>query len=416
MNVLKTEFQMLVGLKTVICLSAFVLQNISGSVVDQTKAMPIEIPCSLQSQEDDENVYLCPTHWDTQRLLDFLVSVEDRPRTVRRRDAFVAAVGDAAERVVADEGAKKTWLRIAYLARCDALHYHACWGSEPSDQLLKEAMKELCELGDPELANDKRIKTKIEFLRLERELIEFGESGTQSASDETNNAALKLLERSYQFCSSVSLTDNHLRLASNVIRVANLIDSADAGEQKKLATKREVEFVRFGKLFEKSVDLKMSRYGRTLASTKKETSSFVGQQLELKGVGLDDEAINIARFSGKIVVVDFWATWCGPCVKEIPQLAQVYQEFADSGLEVVGVCLDKDLDEVREFVADKQVPWGNIIGQDAKRISDHYGVKSIPTMMLIDSNGEILMVGNRVNDILPELKHRLSGLLKKDSE
>jgi thiol-disulfide isomerase/thioredoxin len=104
--------------------------------------------------------------------------------------------------------------------------------------------------------------------------------------------------------------------------------------------------------------------------------------------------INLSNMKGKVVLVDFWATWCGPCVGEMPHVKDIYSQYHSKGLEIVGVSLDEPEDKggltkLKDFVAKNQIPWpmyyqGN--GWDSK-FSSGWGIMSIPTMFIVDKQG-----------------------------
>ncbi|MGD8450254.1 MAG: TlpA disulfide reductase family protein [Phycisphaerae bacterium] len=102
-------------------------------------------------------------------------------------------------------------------------------------------------------------------------------------------------------------------------------------------------------------------------------------------------------YHGKIVLLDFWATWCPPCVAEVPHLVEAYEKYHDAGLEIIGVSLDKgrtSAGTVRSFIQDRHMPWEQIY-DEAEGIAGDYRVVGIPTMFLIDGDtGRLLADGN----------------------
>ncbi len=120
-------------------------------------------------------------------------------------------------------------------------------------------------------------------------------------------------------------------------------------------------------------------------------SAQEGETLELSFTALDGQAINLKDFEGKVVVIDFWATWCGPCVGEIPHLLAAYQKYHTKGLEVIGISLDHDKDKLLAFLQQNAMTWPQYF--DGKgwnnAISKSYGINSIPRLWLIDKKGRL---------------------------
>jgi thiol-disulfide isomerase/thioredoxin len=106
-------------------------------------------------------------------------------------------------------------------------------------------------------------------------------------------------------------------------------------------------------------------------------------------------------WKGKVVLVDFWATWCGPCNAEIPRVKDLYKTYHPKGLEIVGVDCDADDDTVNSFTKDKEMPWTQLReeSQGEKQpwhpLATQYGVNGIPTMFLIDKKGTLRFVDAR---------------------
>lgn len=112
---------------------------------------------------------------------------------------------------------------------------------------------------------------------------------------------------------------------------------------------------------------------------------------------------------GKWVLVDFWATWCGPCKREIPYLVDAYGEFAGKGFEIYGVSLDSDAEAWTNYVADNGMNWVNVLGtesEEARAQVDSYAVQSIPSNFLISPDGVIVATnlrGEAVREKLAEV-------------
>lgn len=96
---------------------------------------------------------------------------------------------------------------------------------------------------------------------------------------------------------------------------------------------------------------------------------------------------------GKWVLVDFWATWCGPCRAEIPYLKAAYKRYASKGLVIYSVSLDRNAENWASFVEEKRLKWINVI--DDGTASDIYKIKYLPTIFLISPDGRIVANGLR---------------------
>jgi thiol-disulfide isomerase/thioredoxin len=107
-----------------------------------------------------------------------------------------------------------------------------------------------------------------------------------------------------------------------------------------------------------------------------------------------------ADWKGKVVLVDFWATWCGPCNAEIPRVKELYKTYHDKGLEIVGVDCDSDDDTVNAFIKDKEMPWTQLREESQSEepwhpLAKQWGVAGIPTMFLLDKKGIVRDVDAR---------------------
>lgn len=108
---------------------------------------------------------------------------------------------------------------------------------------------------------------------------------------------------------------------------------------------------------------------------------------------LDGKPVSLSNYAGKGIILDFWGTWCPPCVKGVPEFAELYETHKDKGLVIVGVALDDTADLVKQFVAKYHVPYPILHGtpQMIGQVVQAYGsFEFIPTTFLIAPDGEIV--------------------------
>jgi thiol-disulfide isomerase/thioredoxin len=120
-------------------------------------------------------------------------------------------------------------------------------------------------------------------------------------------------------------------------------------------------------------------------------------------------AVKLSDLKGKVVLLDFWATWCPPCRVEIPHLLEINRKFKDKEFVLISVSLDRDLQAARRFVKDKKMDWEHIIDWEAgQKIATLYQVEYIPSTFLIGRTGKIEARQLRGD----ELKNKIAALLK----
>jgi thiol-disulfide isomerase/thioredoxin len=118
------------------------------------------------------------------------------------------------------------------------------------------------------------------------------------------------------------------------------------------------------------------------------------QALSFEAKDMNDKSLNFpGDFNGKVVLLDFWATWCGPCIRELPNVIEAYDKYKDDGFEIVGISLDDDPSKVRAFSRQRSIAWPMV--SDGKgwkaEVGQLYRVRSIPAMWLVDGDtGKIL--------------------------
>jgi thiol-disulfide isomerase/thioredoxin len=126
-----------------------------------------------------------------------------------------------------------------------------------------------------------------------------------------------------------------------------------------------------------------------------------------EGKTLDGQPISVLGFRDKYLLVDFWATWCGPCVGELPNVLAAYEKFHGKGFEVLAVSLDRSEEDLRKFVDEKKLPWAQIY-EGAEAIAEKFGIESIPTTFLVDREGKIIARDLRGEDLAKKLEELLA--------
>ena len=130
----------------------------------------------------------------------------------------------------------------------------------------------------------------------------------------------------------------------------------------------------------------------------------------IEGTTLDGRPLKLEDFRGKFVLLDFWATWCGPCIGEIPQLQAVHDAFGKDGrLVILSLSVDEKIDEPRQFQEKRKLPWSQgFLGRGIhSAIPDSFGVRAIPAFVLVGPDGKIVAKGMRGDDIKKEIARTL---------
>jgi len=187
---------------------------------------------------------------------------------------------------------------------------------------------------------------------------------------------------------------NDPQSAGLAMQLAGALEQMPGGEP--LA---QAAYKAFGPILATSTNERVRAMGDSFAGTLRRLS-LPGHPMEITGTLLNGKPFDQKSLVGKVVLIDFWATWCGPCVAEIPNVLQQYEKYHDKGFEVIGISLDQDREALEKFVAEQKVPWPILFEKPEgdgwqHPLSTFYGISGIPTVILIGRDGNVITLNAR---------------------
>ena len=201
----------------------------------------------------------------------------------------------------------------------------------------------------------------------------------------------KVLAEVKQFIVDGGAQPDDMRMAMTAGRMAEMTGVAELAGN----TYRE-----FGTVFAASDDEQIAAFGKKMQGAARRVT-LVGNAMEIDGPLLDGMPFDWSKFEGKVVLIDFWATWCGYCIREFPNMKKNYEAYKDRGFEIIGINTDDSRERLDAYMEKDPLPWTIVVDKnpdsDGERetLGSRYGIFGIPSMMLIGRDGKVVTLQAR---------------------
>ena len=334
-----------------------------------------------------------------EQMMQFIAGLKQANVRPASRKEMIAYMRDVA--AVSLQAADKI---LAQVKPADPLH-------DPAAKMKLESLMMLGRFGDEKAAAD---------------MATYAATLTNSPSKDLANEArrLVLVSEAQQILSSgdakaaeglvaktaamLAADPDDVQSAGLAMQLAGAFEHMPGGEAVAAAAYRS-----FGPAMAKSSNEQIQKMGEGFAGTLRRLS-LPGHPMEINGTLLNGKPFDQKTLAGKVVLVDFWATWCGPCVAEIPNVLEQYEKYHKDGFEVVGISLDQEREALEKFVTEQKLPWP-ILFEEPKGdgwqhpLATFYGISGIPTVVLIGRDGNVITLDARGE----KLGERLDAIFKK---
>lgn len=354
--------------------------------------------------EEVTKLYTLPEGNDSKILALFLQRIARTPPPVRTEEGIrdhLVRVGAAAEELMSREIEEELFVNAA--------------------DVRMQIYSLLPQFGD-ENAPAKRAKLLEQLKKDERELVqqfvsrlvlEERISQIPNLSDEEKDKLIAELTEKLKKA-TIQEPEEFQMLIQLSAQAAELLE--ESGD-----TKRAVAaFTAFAKEMDAKEDPRLERVSEQMLGTARRID-LPGNVMQVSGTTLEGEEYDLAQHKGKVVLVDFWATWCGPCRQELPNVKRLYEAYHEKGFDVVGISLDEDQGQLEEFLKKEQIAWTTLFSADEEKqgwenpIARRYAIASIPTAILVNQEGKVVSMEARGRELANQLEKLLGPIGKKDA-
>lgn len=334
-----------------------------------------------------------------EQMMQFIAGLKQANVKPASRQEMMAYMRDVA--AVSLQAADKI---LAQVKPADPLH-------DPAAKMKLESLMMLGRFGDEKAAADMATyaatltNSPSKDLAKEAQRLVLVSEAQQILSSGDAKAAEGLVAKT---AAMLAADPDDVQSAGLAMQLAGAFEHMPGGEAVAAAAYRS-----FGPAMAKSSNEQIQKMGESFAGTLRRLS-LPGHPMEINGTLLNGKPFDQKTLAGKVVLIDFWATWCGPCVAEIPNVLEQYEKYHKDGFEVVGISLDQEREALEKFVTEQKLPWP-ILFEEPKGdgwqhpLATFYGISGIPTVVLIGRDGNVITLDARGE----KLGERLDAIFKK---
>jgi thiol-disulfide isomerase/thioredoxin len=366
----------------------------SGFAAEDEGAAETDAPPKVAQAYDE--LFQIPAEAKPEEILDFLDELKLKRIRPKTRDELVQFLVRVHETIIA-ESAKlvaEPTTEDVLLERALELHLdsHTLLASSGLPGMLDNSLKSITKL-----SKDKR-PTVAQTAQERLEILQILAVGQLSAADRDALIA--------EVLKSIVSTDYSESALQKAFQLGSQLEELESSES-------AVQFYSdFADALEKSSRTEIQEGAEQMRGIARRLN-LPGNSIEVVGTDLDGKPFDLTDLKGKVVLVDFWATWCGPCVAEMPNVMRLYKGYHEKGFEVIGISLDEEREKLDKFVAKRKLPWRNLFETDPKLqgwsnpVARKYGISGIPTAILVDQEGKVVSVLARGRNLAAMLEQLL---------
>jgi peroxiredoxin len=191
-------------------------------------------------------------------------------------------------------------------------------------------------------------------------------------------------------------------------RYSILNDTENAFKWAKVSADRGLQNYLYYTMYNEFTPLQNHPKFNELIEQIKENAGFGKPAKQFVREDISGKEISFEKYLGKVVLIDFWATWCSPCLAEMPNLKKLYDEFKDQDFEIIGISVDTDKEQLNKYLKEKGIEWPIIFGGKGwnDETKELYGVQLIPASWVIDKKGIVRhsqIKGEKLRNAIAEL-------------